>query len=83
MSTEIEQAHAAVLAARKAVVELQDAEAYVAKHLPLAGQALEAAVAKLRRLTQADGTAAAANQQAIIDRLTAEITAARGERNHV
>ncbi|WP_085602108.1 hypothetical protein [Pseudomonas sp. B10(2017)] len=83
MNTEIEQAHAAVLAARKAVVELQDAEAYVAKHLPLAGQALEAAVAKLRRLNQADGTAAAANQQAEIERLTAAIAAVKEGRHHV
>ncbi|WP_406833654.1 hypothetical protein [Pseudomonas asiatica] len=83
MNTEIEHAQAAVLAARKAVVELQDAEAYVAKHLPLARQALEASVAQLRRLNQADGGAAAANQQAEIDRLTAAIAAAKEGRHHV
>lgn len=79
----LEAAQAAVQDARKAVAELKDAEAYVAKHLPLAGQALEAAVARLRRLNQADGTAAAANQQAEIDRLTAKITAAKGGTSHV
>ncbi|KYC14214.1 hypothetical protein [Pseudomonas sp. ABFPK] len=79
----LEAAQAAVQDARKAVAELQDAEAYVAKHLPLAGQALEAAVARLRRLNQADGTAAAANQQAEIDRLTAKIAAVKEGRHHV
>ncbi|MNM37103.1 hypothetical protein D3C81_478260 [compost metagenome] len=79
----LEAAQAAVQDARKALAELENARLYVNDALPKAQQALEAAVGRLRRLTQADGTAAAASQQREIDRLTAEITAARGERNHV
>lgn len=83
MNTEIEQAHAAVLAARKAVVELENARTYLTDALPKAQQALEAAVAKLRRLNLLDGGAAAANQQAEIDRLTAKIAAVKEGRHHV
>ena len=83
MNTEIEQAHAAVQIARQAVVELERAQAYVTDALPKARQNLESAVAKLRRLNQLDGTAAAANQQAEIDRLTAAIAAVKEGRHHV
>lgn len=73
----LEQAQAAVQAARKQVVELENAQAYVAEALPKARQALEAAVAAERRLTQADGTAADNQRQAEIDRLTAALKEAR------
>ena len=83
MNTEIEQAQAVVQDARKAVVELENARLYVNDALPKAQQALEAAVAKLRRLNQADGTAAVESHQAEVDRLTQLITAANEGRNHV
>ncbi|UPK87349.1 hypothetical protein [Pseudomonas sp. A2] len=83
MNTEIEQAQAAVQAARAQVVELESARLYVNDALPKAQQALEAAVAKLRRLNLLDGGAAAANQQAEIDRLTAAIAAVKEGRHHV
>ncbi|MNE35491.1 hypothetical protein D3C80_1292540 [compost metagenome] len=83
MNTEIEQAHAAVLAARAQVAELESARTYLADALPKAQQALEAAVARVRRLNQADGTAAAVNQQREIDRLEAAIAAVKEGRHHV
>lgn len=83
MNPELEQAQAAVLAARKAVAELESARLYVNDALPKAQQSLEAAVAKLRRLNQADGTAAAVNQQREIERLEAAIAAVKEGRHHV
>jgi hypothetical protein len=83
MNTEIEQAHAAVQIARQAVVELERAQAYVTDALPKARQNLESAVAKLRRLNQLDGTAAAASHQAEVARLEAAIAAVKEGRHHV
>lgn len=83
MNTEIEQAHAAVQAARAQVAELENARTYLTDALPKAQQALEAAVAKLRRLNLLDGGAAAANQQREIDWLTAAIAAVKEGRHHV
>jgi len=83
MNTELEQAQAAVQAARKAVVELENARLYLIDALPKARQALEASVAQLRRLTVEDGTAAKNQHQAEVDRLTQLITAAKEGRNHV
>lgn len=77
MNPELEQAQAAVQAARAQVVELESARLYVNDALPKAQQALEAAVAKLRRLTQADGTAAVESHQAEVARLEAAIQEAR------
>lgn len=73
----LEQAQAAVQAARAKVIELEAASAYVTDALPKARQELDAAVAAERRLTQADGTAADNQRQAEIDRLTAALKEAR------
>ncbi|BBU44958.1 hypothetical protein PPTS312_28730 [Pseudomonas putida] len=77
MNPEIEAAQAAVQAARAQVVELENVQRYVTDALPKAQQALEAAVAKLRRLTQADGSADQLCRQHEIDRLNAAIKEAR------
>lgn len=77
MNTEIEAAQAAVQAARAQVVELENLQRYVNDALPKAQQALEAAVARLRRLTTLDGRAAAASRQAEVTRLEAAIKEAR------
>lgn len=82
MNAEIQAAQAAVQAARAQVVELENVQAYVTSALPLAQQALEAAVAKLRRLTQADGGADQLCRQHEIDRLTAAIANAKEVRSH-
>lgn len=83
MNTEIEQAQTAVQAARAQVAELERARQYLDDAQPKAQQALEAAVAKLRRLNQLDGTAAAASHQAEVARLEAAIAAVKEGRNHV
>ncbi|MDD2135651.1 hypothetical protein [Pseudomonas kurunegalensis] len=84
MNSEIEAAQAAVQAARAQVVELENVQRYVNDALPKAQQALEAAVAKARRLTQADGTADQLCRQHQLDRLTAAIANARhGGASHV
>jgi hypothetical protein len=84
MNTVIETAQATVQAARVKVDDLEHAQSMLAEHLPLARQELEAAVAQLRRLTQADGTAAANQRQVEIDRLTQAIHNARhGGASHV
>lgn len=77
MKPEIEAAQAAVQAARAQVVELENVQRYVNDALPKAQQALEAAVAKLRRLTTLDGTADQLCRQHEIDRLTAAIKEVR------
>lgn len=80
----IEQAQQAVQAARAKVDDLEHAAAMVAEQLPRARQEFEAAVALLRRLTLADGTAAAAQYQSEIERLTQAINHARhGGTSHV
>lgn len=77
MNPEIEQAQAAVQAARAQVTELENVQRYVNDALPKAQQALEAAVAKARRLTQADGSADQLCRQHEIDRLIAAIKEVR------
>ncbi|MFF7863432.1 hypothetical protein [Pseudomonas monteilii] len=77
MNPEIQAAQAAVQVARAQVVELENIQRYVNNALPKAQQALEAAVAKLRRLTQADGSADQLCRQHEIDRLNAAIKEAR------
>ncbi|MGE8465276.1 MAG: hypothetical protein ACN6QE_03950 [Pseudomonas putida] len=77
MNPEIEAAQAAVQAARAQVVELENVSRYVNDALPKAQQALEAAVAKLRRLTQADGSADQLCRQHEVARLETAIKEAR------
>ncbi|MFP3448226.1 hypothetical protein [Pseudomonas sp. SIMBA_067] len=82
MTTEIEQAEAAVRQAKDQYDELVRAHLMLRDRLPAAQQELEAARAQLRRLKQADGTAATLCQQREIDRLTAAIAAANEDRSH-
>lgn len=77
MTPEIEDAQTAVQAARTQVVELENIQRYVKDALPKAQQALEAAVAKLRRLTQADGSADQLCRQHQLEQLNAAINEAR------
>lgn len=82
MNPEIEQAQAAVQAARAQVTELENVSRYVNDALPKARQSLEGAVARLRRLTQADGSADQLCRQHEIDRLTTAIANAKEVRSH-
>ncbi|BAN54200.1 MULTISPECIES: hypothetical protein [Pseudomonas] len=82
MTTEIEQAEAAVRQAEGEYRELERAAAMLRDRLPAAQQELESARAQLRRLKQEDGTAATLCQQREIDRLTAAIAAANEDRSH-
>ncbi|KGK24277.1 hypothetical protein [Pseudomonas plecoglossicida] len=77
MTTPLEQARADVLAARKAVDDLEHTQAFVEQNLPKARQQLEAAVAAERRITRADGRADQLCRQSEVDRLTQAIHNAR------
>ncbi|MFT2161525.1 hypothetical protein [Pseudomonas putida] len=83
MKPTLEQAQAAVQSAQAVVDELVRAQALLRSQLPLAQQALTSAHAQLRKATQDDGAALAAQRRQEIERLEAAITAAKGGSQHV